>query len=261
MDTKKSVLDPCRILLGYVLDLEINSIQRIIDRTGMNIDWFCDEEDYFDEEDKIPIFRQRIITAYNSLPSDDQLRVLHIIAGELSKYRAMVDNVNNNLDKIGWIIENDSLTPVDAEVTELFFPKSTKHDAYVKIREILQESSTSIYVIDPWIDSSIFFALQDKPHTPIKAKFLTANYPSDFIHETRTFISQHPDYSVELRKTAEFHDRFLVIDEAKCWHIGASIKDAGNKAFMISLIEDDGNRAALIKQFENSWSTAQVQNI
>lgn len=92
-------------------------------------------------------------------------------------------------------------------------------------------------------------------------KLLTANYPPDFIHEIQTFISQYTDYSVELRKTNEFHDRFLVIDEAKCWHIGASIKDAGNKAFMISLIEDDGNRDALIKQIEKSWYNSQEERI
>ncbi len=228
----------------------------------MNIDWFCDEEDYFDEEDKIPIFRQRIITAYNSLRSDDQLRVLHIIAGELSKYRSMVDHINDNLDKIGWIIENDNLVPVDADVKELFFPKGTQHDAYIEIREIVKKVSKSIYVIDPHIDSTIFIVLKTIPQLPIEINLLTFRmHGDDFDHEATMFKSQHNDYSVGIRKTTEFHDRFIVIDETECWHIGASIKDAGKKAFMISLIEDDGNRNALIKQFENSWSIAKVHNI
>lgn len=260
MDTKKLTLDPWRILLSYLMDIDSYSIPSIIDKTGMVVDWTLTERGNFSHKYRKDALRPRIIAAYDALPPDDKLRVSHTIAAELSQYQ-LAKNLCGNLKKIGWIIENGSLIPVDAEVTELFFPKSTKHDAYIKIREILQESSTSIYVIDPWIDSSIFIVLQTIPHTPINVKLLTAKYPTDFIHETRTFISQHTYYSVELRRTNEFHDRFLIIDEAKCWHIGASIKDAGNKAFMISLIEDNANRTALIKQFENSWNTAQVQNI
>lgn len=260
MDTKKSTLDPWRILLGHLMDIDNYSIPSIIDKTGMVVDWTLTERENYSHKWRRDALRPRIIAAYNALPSNDKLRVSHTIAAELSQYK-LAEDLCSDLKKIGWIIENDSLIPVDAEVTELFFPKSTKHDAYVKIREILQESSTSIYVIDPWIDSSIFIGLRTIPHTPIKVKLLTANYPPDFIHEIQTFISQYTDYSVELRKTNEFHDRFLVIDEAKCWHIGASIKDAGNKAFMISLIEDDGNRDALIKQIEKSWYNSQEERI
>ena len=261
MDNKKSDLHPWRILLGHFMDnVDSYAIPGIIDRTGMVVDWSMPENERTYTKYRIDTFRSRITAAYESLPPEDQLKVSHATAAELSMFK-WVDNVKKDLKKIGWDIEGDRLIPVDAEVTELFFPKSAEHDAYVKIREILQESSTSIYVIDPWIDSSIFTVLQTIPHTPIKVKLLTANYPPDFIHETQTFISQHSDYLIEIRKTREFHDRFLVIDEAKCWHIGASIKDAGRKAFMISLIEDDGNRVALIKQFQNSWSTAHSQTI
>ena len=39
-------------------------------------------------------------------------------------------------------------------------------------------------------------------------------------------------YSVlDLKTTRAFHDRFLLIDEAFGYHIGASIKDAGKKCF------------------------------
>ena len=43
---------------------------------------------------------------------------------------------------------------------------------------------------------------------------------------------------MEIRYTDEFHDRFLILDRRELYHIGASIKDAGKKAFEISLNED-----------------------
>jgi hypothetical protein len=38
---------------------------------------------------------------------------------------------------------------------------------------------------------------------------------------------QYPPISVELFKEA--HDRFLIIDEKEIYHIGASLKDLGQK--------------------------------
>lgn len=51
-----------------------------------------------------------------------------------------------------------------------------------------------------------------------------------------TFNSQYP--SLEVKRTTLFHDRFLVLDDAEGYHIGASLKDAGKKCFGINRIED-----------------------
>jgi len=36
----------------------------------------------------------------------------------------------------------------------------------------------------------------------------------------------------------EFHDRFIIIDNKKIYHLGASLKDLGKKGFAINLIEE-----------------------
>ena len=43
---------------------------------------------------------------------------------------------------------------------------------------------------------------------------------------------------MKVRYTGTFHDRFLIIDDAYAYHIGASVKDAGKKCFGVNLIED-----------------------
>ena len=48
------------------------------------------------------------------------------------------------------------------------------------------------------------------------------------------FRTQYPKLSV--KTTADFHDRFLIIDKAEVYHVGASIKDAGKKSFGITKI-------------------------
>ena len=68
-------------------------------------------------------------------------------------------------------------------------------------------------------------------HTSEKNCNLTEKEISDFKNQYGPLI---------IRTTDEFHDRFLILDNKHLYHIGASIKDAGKKAFEISLNEDDG---------------------
>lgn len=50
-----------------------------------------------------------------------------------------------------------------------------------------------------------------------------------------SFNAQYPALTV--KRTTAFHDRFLIIDGADGYHIGASLKDAGKKCFGINKIE------------------------
>ena len=153
-------------------------------------------------------------------------------------------------------MDSDRLIPLDQEVTELFFPRRTQHDAYVMLREILQRAQTSITVIDPYLDGSIFTMLATVSSNAVTVHLLTYNTPSDFPREARKFLSQYGNFTLEIRLTAEFHDRFIILDANECWHVGCSLKDAGNKAFMLSKMEDTANRDAFIRQHEASWLAA-----
>lgn len=43
-----------------------------------------------------------------------------------------------------------------------------------------------------------------------------------------------------MKYTGGFHDRFLIVDSVRAYHIGASLKDAGKKCFAINCIENEG---------------------
>ena len=51
------------------------------------------------------------------------------------------------------------------------------------------------------------------------------------------FNAQYPMLTVE--HTTVFHDRFLILDSRTGYHIGASLKDAGQTCFGINKIEDE----------------------
>ena len=144
-----------------------------------------------------------------------------------------------------------------AEVeSQYFFPKGATHDAYVKIKEILRLASTAVTIVDPYIDESIFQMLTSVQPPKLSVKLLTSKLPPDFDLEARKFTTQHSGISLEVKRTKEFHDRFIILDDSQCYHVSASIKDAGNKVFMISMVQDQQNVDALLQEHKRSWNAA-----
>ena len=123
MNTSKSILDPWRILLSHLMDLDSYSVPGLVDRTGMVVDWSLTERENYSHKYRRDALRPRIITAYISLPPDDQLRVSHTLAAELSKY-GRTDDLYNDIKKIGWTIENDNLVPADSCGERTCYPGS-----------------------------------------------------------------------------------------------------------------------------------------
>ncbi len=256
----KSELDPWRVILGHLFELDSYYIPKIIDKTGMVVDWTLTEREDYSHKYRKAAYRPRINAVYDSLSEQDRLRVAYIVASKLADM-GCADALNANLEEIGWRIEQGRLTPTRTDVKELFFPKDTQHDAYIEIRKLFQKAKGSITVVDPYIDSSIFIVLGTISSLSLKARLLTHEIPSDFTQEARKFLAQHTNFTLQARKSKEFHDRFVIIDDDECWHVGCSIKDAGNKAFMLSKIEDNVNREALITQLDKSWAKAEIINL
>jgi hypothetical protein len=64
---------------------------------------------------------------------------------------------------------------------------------------------------------------------------------------------------LELRTSKKLHDRFVVLDDADCYHFGTSIKDAARKnAFMFSRIEEPDVVATLKKAISGEWAAATI---
>ncbi len=256
----KSELHPWQVILGNLFELDSYSTPEIIEKTGMVVNWSLTKQEGFSNKYRKEAYRPRIDSAYNSLSEQDQLRVAYIVAFELAS-RGHSDALNANLKRIGWRLEEGHLIPTASDVKELFFPKDTQHDAYVEIRRLFQKAKASITVVDPYMDSSIFIVLGTVSSSSLKVRLLTHKIPSDFVHEACRFLAQRTEFTLKTKKSKEFHDRFVILDDNECWHLGCSIKDAGNKAFMLSKIEDRLNRDALITQLKNSWSEAETINL
>ena len=248
-----SELHPWRVLRSLVLELSSYEVPKIIDRAGISVDWSLTTQKDYSDKMRIAAYRPKIDNAFDQLDEDAGLRAAFVVTEELVE-RGHSDQLDHALRAIGWRIDQGKLVPDTTEVAELFFPKQSQHDAYFEIRAILQNSRKSITVVDPYVDQSVLKLLASALQTGMSVKILSSKIPADFGNEMKAWRAQYKEATLEVHTTREFHDRFIVLDDSICWHIGCSIKDAGGKAFMLSKIEDDVNRVALLKQITDSWS-------
>jgi hypothetical protein len=139
---------------------------------------------------------------------------------------------------------------------EAFFVKGSDHDAYVHIRTILQTAKAELFIIDPYMDGTIFQLLGTLASTTMTVRILTSKCPSDFSLEAKKFTKQHPGFAVEVRTTRDFHDRFIILDKTRCYLLGASIKDAGNKGFTVVPLQEPTIVRFILDHANQVWASA-----
>lgn len=109
-------------------------------------------------------------------------------------------------------------------------------DAYVFVTGLIKSAKTSIILIDNFIDESVLLMLS-KRNENISATVLTKSISKQFELDLKKHNQQYP--AIEVKIFTKSHDRFLIIDNKKVYHIGASIKDLGKKLFAFSNMEKE----------------------
>lgn len=255
-DYQEIGLHPWSVLFATLSDLDSDDVIRIVSLAGLSVDWSLTEQEAFSNRTRKRVYRPRIDAALNALNKEDRLRVVLRISREmLAAFPELKQSLDDRLLEIGWSIDGNHLHPTSDPVTELFFPQNKEHDAYVHLRSIIQSASESIDIVDPYIDGSVL-AMVATCENALTIRILTFHTPGDFAQELKKFQQQHQHFTVELYRSPEFHDRFLILDREECYHLGASIKDAGRRAFMISKIVDKENKSALMTQVRRSLTKA-----
>ena len=109
------------------------------------------------------------------------------------------------------------------------------YDAYSLIVDIIKSAKNKIIIIDNYIDDSILKMLSKKQKN-VEVVILTSPNTKISKLDVTKFNKQYP--TLKVATTNNFHDRFILIDDAELYHCGASLKDLGKKCFAINKIED-----------------------
>ncbi len=121
------------------------------------------------------------------------------------------------------------------ELKSKLFYNGEIYDAYSLLVDIISKADKEIIIIDNYVDKKTLDILTKK-NINVIVYIITSKKSNITKLDIEKFNSQYP--KLEIRYTSVFHDRFIIIDKNKLYHIGASLKDLGLKVFGISKIED-----------------------
>jgi hypothetical protein len=107
-------------------------------------------------------------------------------------------------------------------------------DAYAFAADLIRRATTSIILIDNYIDDSVL-TLFTKRKENVSLVIYTGKINKQLELDLKKHNEQYPVVEVKIFK--ESHDRFLIIDQKELYHLGASLKDLGKKWFAFSKIE------------------------
>ena len=140
-----------------------------------------------------------------------------------------VTSINNRLLKI-----EDKVLDKEYKVNKIFF-NGEFYDSYTLIQQIFESASSQIIIIDNYIDRSILDRLVVKKDN-VKVLIYTNNRTCKLLNEDISkFNSQYGGLTIKFTKNV--HDRYIIIDYDRLYHIGHSLKDLGKKIFSISELE------------------------
>ncbi len=157
----------------------------------------------------------------------------------------------NRLDEKMNFFVRTSLPPVEG----VFF-EGQIFDAYKLAADLVRSAKESLVLIDNYVDESVL-TLFTKRQEGVKTLIYTQRITSQFRLDLERHNAQYP--SIEVKEIRNVHDRFLILDQAEVYHIGASLKDLGKKLFAFSRLHIPAED--VLRGIENSEVHVEKENL
>lgn len=149
-----------------------------------------------------------------------------------------VDTLKIKISKIDAFVEQNRL-----QIKQGIFYDGQIFDAYVFVNDLLKSAKKEVLLVDNYIDDTVL-AIFSK--YPISFTIVTKSVSKSLKIDIEKYNKQYNNLTI--KTSNKYHDRFLVIDNSEIYHIGASIKDLGNKVFAFSKLNIDINSFELLKK-------------
>lgn len=200
---------------------------------------------------------------YMALRPTDVARQAEIIASkrgsdlimESHLLRALFEGRVTEFESLGLhttgLIEFVQATEVIGPVreTQVFLP-GQRHVALQQFIDLTKQAQRTLALADSYVDARVLALMTEKkPGTAVS--ILTRKPTPAFLEAARAFSAEYGP--LHIRTSDAFHDRFLIVDDGLVWHLGASIKDAGEKTFRMSPVEAAPEAKRIVGEFAAAW--------
>lgn len=142
--------------------------------------------------------------------------------------------------------------------TQKIFFSGQIYDAYSFLIDLIKRAKENIILIDGYVNINTLDILRNKKEK-IPVSILTLPSSRLSLNEIKKFNTEYPKLTVY--KTSDFHDRLLILDEKEFYHVGASLKDAGEKSFAITKLEEIDETNLLLSRINAIKSQASQKSV
>jgi hypothetical protein len=129
-------------------------------------------------------------------------------------------------------------------------------DYFDEVRKVIEGASTDLLFVDPYLDAE--FVSRYLPHVKngVRVRLLTRKVVDQLVPAAQAYKTQHGT-TIEVRSSADMHDRFVIVDGSACYQSGASFKDGAKKS-PTTLTQITDAFAVVKKQYEDRWQAGTV---
>jgi len=130
----------------------------------------------------------------------------------------------------------DAIQSKDIKLDKGIFFEGQVFEAYKFVSDLIRSADKSIILIDNYIDDSVL-TLFSKRNSSVSVTIFAKEISKLLMLDLSKYNAQHP--LIEIKEFKHSHDRFMIIDNKKVYHFGASLKDLGKKWFAFSVFEKE----------------------
>ena len=155
----------------------------------------------------------------------------------INEERSLVTNENyvrliNKVESLDERVSNieKEYKPKGFKNSQLFFDGEF-YDAYTLIQSLFESANKEIIIIDNYTDRTILDRLVVKKSN-VQVTIYTSINSILLAKDINAFNNQYG--GLDVRYTTNVHDRYIIIDQNKLYHLGHSIKDLGKKFLSVN---------------------------
>lgn len=138
---------------------------------------------------------------------------------------------------------------------EQIFGPGAVYDFFKALNELVSSAERSLFLVDPYMDAEVFDGYLSALKPGKRVRLLVNKYADNVKVAAEKYRSQHAS-EVDARRSEKIHDRLVFVDDAQCWVLGASIKDAASKkpTYLAPLANDVVSDK--LRHYEDIWAAS-----
>lgn len=138
---------------------------------------------------------------------------------------------------------------------EQVFGPGAAYDFFKALNELVSSAERTLFLVDPYMDAEVFDGYLSALKPGKKVRLLVNKNASNVKVAAGKFRTQYAS-EIEVRKSTQIHDRIVFVDDAQCWVLGSSIKDAAAKkpTYLAPLANDVV--AAKLGYYDDIWAAS-----